>query len=722
MNSGSLTRILALAAAAAVLVSCSRPGAKTASAVSAPAERPAWVKQGIVMVGSWEPPSFQVRRGGQEVNAAELWKAERTEHSVRKLKELGVTLVITSLHKAAGLKAEAGEIEANRKFVELAHRYGIKVGGYVGSTMAYETFFAEEPDAHNWIQTDEFGRPIYYNSDQTFRYVACRNNPGYRAFVEKVLRLGVQDLKLDLIHFDQMSWWPEPGSCRCRYCQAEFHEFLRTRYSGKQRMARYGFTLLDYMAPPPYNSRTGILQLTDLHNPLMQDWALFRAANLAKRFAEYDNYIRAMRPDVAVEGNPNINLGSNLGFRLGVDYPRLLRTADIFWSEEPNHAAWAPDGRIITKIRSFKVARAMDRSVFLYTGGRYGAQTAASPPELRIAEAMAYNDANLGMVGDLSADGTELTPAAARYVKFFHEHLKDLAGSRGVPNVAILRAFPSIEFNPARSNVSTMLFEQTLIQSRIPFDIVFEPHLADLARYKVLVLANQDALSDRAVAQIRAYVQAGGGLVATEDSSLLTDWRLRRPKFGLADVFGVDSPAKPGVPTTAVLAGAPETKHESAAAERLVQHTFGKGRSVYIPRIEPSTPPPPAQINYSFGNQYWTLPRNAKDMVSALDWASDGKLVADIQAPASVAVELEEQRGSKTWLLHLINFDFQHPARDIAVRLRLPAGARVREAVVSSPDLETRDTLKPAMQGDTVSFRIPRLAIYNLVRIQLTSD
>ena len=27
------------------------------------------------------------------------------------------------------------------------------------------------------------------------------------------LRLGVEDMKLDLIHFDQMSWWPEPSSC-----------------------------------------------------------------------------------------------------------------------------------------------------------------------------------------------------------------------------------------------------------------------------------------------------------------------------------------------------------------------------------------------------------------------------------------------------------------------------------------------------------------------------
>lgn len=92
-----------------------------------------------------------------------------------------------------------------------AHKHGIRVGGYVGATMMYESFFREEPAARGWIQTDENGRPVYYSysASQTFRYAACRNNPGYRAFIEKVLRLGVQDIKLDMIHFDQMHWWSE---------------------------------------------------------------------------------------------------------------------------------------------------------------------------------------------------------------------------------------------------------------------------------------------------------------------------------------------------------------------------------------------------------------------------------------------------------------------------------------------------------------------------------
>jgi hypothetical protein len=100
----------------------------------------------------------------------ENWKAERTEAVAQKLRQAGVNLVITNLPKGFGLK------------------HGLRVGGYIGATMAYETFFREEPSAREWMQVDEFGRPLYYNDAQTFRYAACRNNPGYDAFTKRILR------------------------------------------------------------------------------------------------------------------------------------------------------------------------------------------------------------------------------------------------------------------------------------------------------------------------------------------------------------------------------------------------------------------------------------------------------------------------------------------------------------------------------------------------------
>ena len=120
--------------------------------------------------------------------------------------------------------------------------------------------------------------------------------------------------------------------------------------------------------------------------------------------------------------------------------------------------------------------------------------------------------------------------------------VEGLGKSKTVADVAILRSYASTAFNPARSNVSTILFEQALILAKIPFAIIFDRHLHDLSAYKVLVLADQDALSDTQVSSIRNFVKAGGSLVATGRTSLLNEWRLIRPKFGLADVLGVDKP------------------------------------------------------------------------------------------------------------------------------------------------------------------------------------
>ncbi len=235
---------------------------------------------------------------------------------------------------------------------------------------------------------------------------------------------------------------------------------------------------------------------------------------------------------------------------------------------------------------------------------------------------MAYNDLNLGDVGPVNADGTTLTAEAQEYIRFFHRHKRDLAGTRVVADAAVLHSFASVEFNPAVSLVAKTLAEQVLIQSRLPFTLIFDCHLTRLNEYKVLVLADQDALCDQQCARIRAFVAAGGGLVATGNTSLLTEWRLHRSHFALADLFGISQPPARNAPN------------------KPIRNTYGKGRVVYLPRIEPSLEPPEAAMNYTFSNQYWKLPRNHSDLAEAVTWAAGGGLSAQLTAPPCVSIAL----------------------------------------------------------------------------------
>jgi len=80
-----------------------------------------------------------------------------------------------------------------------------------------------------------------------------------------------------------------------------------------------------------------------------------------------------------------------------------------------------------------------------------------------------------------------------------------------------------------------------LLEGRFLFDFVHEDKLApeDLAKYSALLLPNTALLSDEQCRQLRAYVDAGGSLLATFETSMYTERNQRRSDFGLADVFGI---------------------------------------------------------------------------------------------------------------------------------------------------------------------------------------
>ncbi|MCC6262922.1 MAG: hypothetical protein IT169_05030 [Bryobacterales bacterium] len=648
------------------------------------------------MAGNWEPLIFIRRRGGHPRIDERNWMAERAERAAIGLKEAGVNLVITNLHKGFGIEAEKEDIDATRRFTRFAHKHGIRVGGYVGSTMMPETFFQEEPQAPGWMQKDENNRPVYYGPDQTFRVAACRNNPGYQAFIEKVLRLGIQDIGLDLIHFDQMYWYTEPYSCRCQFCRDRFLAWLEAKYPVDQRRPRFGFDDFKDIEPPPYIGILSNPSVKHLRSPLMQEWALWRASEVTRQYAAYDNYIHSLNPEAATVGNPNLNLALNLGFQNGVSNDDMLQHGDVVFSESPAYASWTPDGRLLSKIRSYKTARLMGKSIFAYTGGRYGTQSPDSPPHLRIAEAMAYNGNNIGMVGDVHPDGIRLTPEARRYIRFFHEHQPDFRDTAPLGDVAVLRAFAAVEFNPAQALVSAMLAEQTLIQHQIPFQIIFDRQVKDLSRYKVLVLANQDALSDEQVTAIRSFVNAGGGLVATENSSLLTDWRLRRDRFALADLFGTEQPG-----------------------ETAIRREFGRGRVVYLPRIAPAVPPPPPLVEYGLPLEDWQLPVNHAELAEAVEWASRGQSSAKVVAPPYVTMELTRQASTGSLFLHLVNFNFSHPVEGIEAQVRIPDGYTFREASSFTPGA-TPPPIETTVRNGYIHLRIPRLEVYNLTALRFT--
>jgi hypothetical protein len=80
-----------------------------------------------------------------------------------------------------------------------------------------------------------------------------------------------------------------------------------------------------------------------------------------------------------------------------------------------------------------------------------------------------------------------------------------------------------------------------LLEGRFLFDFVHDDDLGaeNLKKYSALLLPNTALLSDEQCRQLRSYVDAGGSLLATFETSMYNERNERRSDFGLADVFGI---------------------------------------------------------------------------------------------------------------------------------------------------------------------------------------
>jgi hypothetical protein len=659
--------------------------------------QPKWVSDfPMVFIGTWDvKPTFRQRVGGNPVWQPAEYEKVNTEETVKKFKEMGVTFLMIHFYKGFGLEAEKKEIADSKKMAALCKKYGLKVGVYVGSTMAFETFLAEMPTAKDWIAPDYLGQaPTYGN--QLFRKLVYFQHPGYKAYIKRVLRIAVEEMKVDLIHFDNSSIQATPPVFLHPIAVQNFRTFLNKKYSPAMLKRRLGFSNVSYVEPPVYNK-----PVTMINDPLWQEFTDFRCQQLADYYKEMGAFIRGINPECAVEMNPHGLSAENKMWDQSVDFPRLLAHSDFFWIED-ERTQLREDTILVSQIRTFKMARTLNNRTFTYT----------SDSKLQMAESMAYNRQSIGMIGgreemEGGRPGSQYTldEDQAAYIKFFNKNFEYYRKIKSVANVAVLRTFATMAFNNERPYQSTFLFEQALIQNKIPFDIIFDDNLKELSKYEVLILADQECLNDEKQDLIRNFVSQGGGLVASEHTSLFTEWRERKPDYGLKDLLHVTAPEWRSRTIPDVVLQMPVQKNQ-----------YGKGRVVYIPEIKPAIPKIPSE---TFSGKYWKLPINANEMIESVVWAGNNTLPIKVEAPLTVTMELAQKEDNSALILHLVNFGFRFgDVKNIKVDVQVPEGKKVKQVTVITPDGRENDVIKFKQTARQTSFTVPRLTVYDVVDIR----
>lgn len=651
-------------------------------------KRPAWLReQGIVMAGvDWEALVFRIRAGGNPDLAhayrsydekVALWREEHSERVARRLKQMGFNFAMIPFYKGAGPKAERPGMEDAKRFTEICHRVGLRVGCYTFSgSLLYESFFAENPDARDWIAKDFEGKPIVYGyGKQYFRWMVNRTHPGLRAFLRDIVRFAVVEAKVDLIHLDNYVL----GSGYEEYTVNVFRRRLRNKYSPEERKRRFGWTEMECMQPPPAPKRP------DEYNsdPVYQDFVDYRCDALADTYRELGEYARSLNPEIIMECNSGgYSGGLNLG-HLGIgslDHTSLIRWGGAFWDE--HHPCRLENGIMTSHFRSQLMGRLFGNMLFAYTDDR-----------LSMAESMANNLQCLGapaaVIGDKvvaissihDENPKEIDPAIFALMQFFHREQRHYCDTELIADVGVVNTHANKGYGPQISRNRWLAFTQALYQGKVPFTFAPECLAPDLGRFRVLVLADLALISDRYLKAIREFVRQGGGLVVTGQSEQFNEHYIRREKPGLADLF-------PGLP-----------------GEKTLRATHGKGRVIYLPEI---------QLPMKF--QAGMLPVNNDEMLEAIHWAAGGPLTVEIKAPDTVTMSLYSQPSGRR-ILHLVNYDPKQPLHNIQVSMQLPQGKSAVKVHWLSPDSEINQTLPAQVHGRELRFTVPRLEVYDLVAI-----
>ena len=306
-----------------------------------------------------------------------------------------------------------------------------------------------------------------------------------------------------------------------------------------------------------------------------------------------------------------------------------------------------------------------------------------------------------------------------------------------------------------------------MIEARIPFEMVHDRLLdaAHLGQFKTLILPNIAALTDAQCDQLRAFVNNGGSLVATYETSLCDEWGVRRKDFGLADLFGVELEG-PHRGADAEFLSPARTRHRARTirllkgledAPRIINGVWRlevEPRETFAPMpltLIPSYPDLPMEKVYprvaktdiaevflrEFGKGRvvyfpWDIDRTFWEVLSvdhfkllrnAVEWATNEEPPVSVSGPGVLDVTVWRQKDSIT--VHLVNLTnpmmMKGPVRELIpigeqqVRLQLPDGARVGRVHLLAADR------KPLFnqRGQELHVIVPSIFDHEVVAVDL---
>jgi len=632
-------------------------------------------------------------------------------------------------HRSAWL----GDSDPFGYLVRGCRRMGMAV---IGRTDPHATWNEVQQAHPDWIAVEPNGKPRRHWSNPDL-WVTCALGPYNFDLMTQVHKEIMELYGLDGIFSNR---WAGHGTCYCEHCVRNFKAF----------------------------SGMDLPRTSDRRDPAYRKYAQWQVERLRELWFLWDRTIRAVKPGARYIPN---------GFPDNIVTGKL---ADIFFTDHQGRSGAIPpwsNGRRAKELRATMGMKPLGGifSVGLEEAYRWK-DSVQSEAELRIwvAEGIANNMRPwFAKFSGVLYDRRWLD-VVERIYNWHYRSQRYLRNTAPLARTALVyseqtrRVYGGQPWQE-RSGGHELGMYHALVEARMPFEMVNDRLLdaEHLRPFKLLILPNVAALSEGQCEQLRQFVQGGGSLLATFETSLYDEQGKQRQDFGLADLFGVSLngrvegpmknsylrlgsdpatgrshpvldglenayriingiyrlnvkprsdfpspvtliPSYPDLPMEHVYPRTPETD-----TRELYLRELGAGRIAYVP--------------WDIDRTFWEIMNadHGRLLGNVIRWALNEPPVVQVTGRGILDITAWRQKQSLT--VHLVNLTnpmmMKGPFRELIpidaqdVRIRVPQDAKVQAVHLLVADKAPEHTI----QDGIVALRVPSILDYEVIALDLSA-
>jgi Hypothetical glycosyl hydrolase 6/Beta-galactosidase trimerisation domain len=615
-----------------------------------------------------------------------------------------------------------------------------KLGMVVMARTDPHATYDDVKDAHpDWLAADADGNPRRHWASPEM-WVTCALGPYNFQFMTAVKQEIMSRYMVDGIFINR---WDGSGMCYCQHCRENFK-------------AATGFDL-PHTANPREQSRRAYI--------------LWRQQRLFDLWQLWDSEIRKINPQARVIPNTGGGATSSL------DMKKIGELADTLFADRQARRGLAVPWSNGKNGKEFRATMGAKPIVGIFSIGleepyRWK-DSVQSEAEIRIWVADGIANGLRPWFTKFSGtlrDERWLKVVEEIYVRHhrWEKYLRNLAPLARVGLVYSQQTAWFYGEDRLRDKVEdpTLGWYQALIEARIPFEMVHDRLLdeAHINQFKTLLLPNIAALSTEQCGQLTQFVERGGSLVATYETSLYDEWGEPRKDFGLAHLFGVSFKGRAAGPMhnsyLRLDRTAPAAKillQGLEAAPRIINGVWrlnvapAEGNSPAPLTLIPSYPdlpmekvyprveaPGPAQVflrehgrgrvvyfPWDIDRTFWEVldVDHYKLMANAVGWATNEEPTVTVTGPGVLDVTVWRQKDSLT--VHVVNLTnpmmMKGPFRELIavgeqkVSLCLPPGLKAGKVRLLAADKVPR----VARTGHRLNITVPSVLDHEIVAVEL---